>query len=211
MKTLVLFSAGKYMTFIVNPLLYPSIIKQGRQLDFHKFSNTVAPFAFGYPPLSQEKFPGLREQIRRTFTLLQRDDLTTLTESMMGNLLLLFRQDHLREEGWRRSTMFRFCFSVMFEATFLTVFGRPPSARRHPGMEALMSDFVKFDDMFPLLIAQVPVWLLGRTAKIRQKLISYFLPIMTWTNGSHFIRTRSDLFEQYNTLTDVDKAGDANS
>ncbi|KAM7399967.1 hypothetical protein PAMA_004587 [Pampus argenteus] len=206
--------AGKYMTFIMDPLLYPNIIKHGRQLDFHEFSNKVAPFTFGYPPVISTTFPGLHEQIRRSFQLLQGDNLRPLTDSMMGNLMLVFRQDYLGEspgkEGtWKTGSMYEFCNSVMFEATFLTMYGRPASASRHSEMEVIRGDFVRFDTMFPLLIAQIPIWLLGQTKVIREKLINYFLPqnMSCWSNTSQFVRSRSELFEQYSALRDVDKAG----
>ncbi|XP_070701831.1 cytochrome P450 7B1 [Pempheris klunzingeri] len=205
--------AGKYMTFIMDPLLYPNIIKHGRQLDFNEFSDKVAPFTFGYPPIISGSFPGLQEQIGRSYQLLQGDSLTTLTESMMGNLMLVFRQDHLGERPgakgtWKSGAMYDFCNSVMFEATFLTMYGRPAAASRHIGMGVLREDFVRFDTMFPLLIAQIPIWLLGQTKAIRSKLINYFLPhnMSRWSNTSQFIRSRSELFEQYDTLRDVDKA-----
>lgn len=197
----------------MEPLMYPNIIKQGRQLDFHEFSNKVAPFTFGYPPINNRKYPGLKEQIKRSFILLQGDSLTLLTESMMGNLMLVFRQDHMGEEesGWKSGNMLEFCFSIMFEATFLTMYGRPPTTRRHSGMDTLMEDFIKFDNMFPLLIAQIPLWLLGRTKAIREKLINYILPnrLSCWSNASQFITSRAEVFEQYDALRDVDKAGKA--
>uniref|UniRef100_A0A672HZK6 Cytochrome P450, family 7, subfamily B, polypeptide 1 n=1 Tax=Salarias fasciatus TaxID=181472 RepID=A0A672HZK6_SALFA len=80
------------------------------------------------------------------------ENLTLLTESMMGNLMLVFRQDHLGHGGWRSESMYQFCLSVMFEATFLTMFGHPVAACRHTGVSALRDDFVKFNNKFPLLI-----------------------------------------------------------
>ncbi|KAM6989442.1 cytochrome P450 7B1 [Tautogolabrus adspersus] len=205
--------AGKYMTFVMDPLLFPNIIKHGRQLDFHEFSNKVAPMTFGYPPTNSVKFPRMQEQISRSFQLLQGDNLTILTESMMGNLMLLFRQDYLGEgagqEGcWRSSRMYEFCNSVMFEATFLTMYGRPVTAPRHNGTSVLREDFVRFDSMFPLLIAQIPIGLLRRTKTIRQKLINNFLPhrMSCWSHTSQFIQRRSEVLEQYDTLRDTDKA-----
>ncbi|KAI3374916.1 hypothetical protein L3Q82_021052 [Scortum barcoo] len=204
--------AGKYMTFIMDPRLYPNVIKHGRQLDFHEFANKVAPITFGYPPVINRKFPGLKEQISRSFQFLQGDNLTSLTDSMMGNLMLVFRQDHLDEKpsrgGWKTSNMYDFCNSVMFEATFLTIYGKPASTSRHSGMAMLREDFVRFDNMFPLLIAQIPIWLLGQTRTIRKKLINYFLPhrMSCWSNGSKFIRWRSELLQQYDTMRDVDRA-----
>ncbi|KAK5860494.1 hypothetical protein PBY51_021967 [Eleginops maclovinus] len=199
--------AGKYMTFIMDPLLYPSVVKQGRQLDFHEFSDTVAPSTFGYPPVRQG-FPGLSEQIARSYQLLQGEHLGPLTESMMGNLMLVLRQDHLGAGGgWRSGSMYEFCNAVMFEATFLTIYGRPASGRRHQGMAAMREDFQRFDRMFPLLIAQVPIGLLGKTRAVRSKLIGHLLPdrMSHWVVKSELIRTRSQVLEQYATLRDTDK------
>ncbi|KAF7644615.1 hypothetical protein LDENG_00219030, partial [Lucifuga dentata] len=195
----------------MNPLLYPYIIKQGRQLDFHKFTDKVAPVTFGYPPVLSGKFPGLHEHIQRCFQFLQGENLSHLTESVMGNIVLVFRKDHLGEqrvEDWRTGNMYDFCNSVMFEATFLTMYGWPASGQRHSEMSVLREEFVQFDSMFPLLMAQVPIWLLRRTNAIRRKLISYFLPdrMSCWQNGSYFIRKRVELLEQYDVLSDTDKA-----
>lgn len=206
--------AGKYMTFIMDPLLFPSIIKHGRQLDFHEFTNKVASATFGYPPTNNAvKFPGLQEKISRTFQLLQGENLTRLTESMMGNLMLLFRQDHLGEGAgqvntWKSSKMYDFCNKVMFEASLLTMYGRPLTTRRHSGAGVLRDQFVQFDSMFPLLIAQIPIALLRGTKAVRQKLIEYFLPqrMALWSQTSQFIRTRSEVLTQYDTLGDIDRA-----
>ncbi|KAM9349218.1 cytochrome P450 7B1 [Symphorus nematophorus] len=212
--------AGKYMTFIMDPLMYPNIIKHGRQLDFHKFSDTVAPLAFGYPPIRDKKTPSLPSDIQRSFQLLQGDGLDSLTESMMGNLMLVMRQDHLGERpaaaaaaeeeggGWRSGSMYDFCNTVMFEATFLTIYGRPAAATRHGETGALRENFITFDSMFPLLVAQVPIALLRRAKASRDRMTDYFLPhrMSRWANTSQFIRTRVEVLDQY-ALRDVDKAG----
>ncbi|XP_061776620.1 cytochrome P450 7B1 [Nerophis ophidion] len=201
--------AGRYMTFVMDPLMYPAIIKHGRQLDFHQFVNKVAPVTFGYPPVVSQKFPGLSEQIKRSFHLLHGDHLTSLTESMMANLMIVLRQDHLSQDAaWRTAGLYDFCMSVMFEATFLTMYGRPPHGLRHNRMAALREDFVRFDAVFPLLMAQIPIWLLGRTRSVRCELIRFFLPHRTssWSRTSQFIKRRSELFEQQSLLRDVDKA-----
>lgn len=210
-------SAGKYMTFIMDPFMYPNIIKHGRQLDFHKMSDMIAPFVFGYPPIMDKNLPDLHDKIIRSFQLLQGDNLTPLTESMMGNLMLVFRQDHLGEKSgedgdWKSSSIFDFCSSVMFEATFLTIYGKPALASRHSEMSTLREDFNKFDTMFPLLVAKVPIRLLGQTKARRDKMINFFLPhrMSCWSNTSQFVKKRLELLEQYDTLRDVDRAGRRN-
>ncbi|XP_012987573.2 cytochrome P450 7B1 [Esox lucius] len=201
--------AGKYITFIMNPLLYPYVIKHGKQLDFHEFSDQVAPMTFGYPPVRSGKFPGMCEHIQKSFRLLQGENLDRLTESMMGNLMLVFQQDYLSGGSqWRTESMYQFCNSVMFEATFLTMYGKPAHTNRHSGMVTLREDLVKFDNMFPLLIARIPIFFLRGTKAIRDKLINYFHPkkMSSWSNTSGFIKERAALFEQYDCLGDIDKA-----
>lgn len=202
------------MTFIMDPLSYPTIIKQGRQLDFHAFSDKMASVVFGYTPIRDMCLPGFRDDIFRSFKLLHGDNLAPLTESMMANLMLVFRQDHLSErlrEGaeWRKSGMYAFCSSVMFEATFLTLYGRTQDAGRHSGMDSLREDLVKFDKRFPLLTANIPIGLLREAKTSREKLISYFLPhrMSCWSNMSQFIRRRQELLNHDSVMTDMDKAG----
>ncbi|XP_053294712.1 cytochrome P450 7B1 isoform X1 [Pleuronectes platessa] len=205
--------AGKYMTFILNPLLFPNIVKDGRHLDFHEFSYKVGSHAFGYPLMKPKEFPGLQEQVSRSFLLLQGESLSPLTESMLGNLQLVLRQDFLgqrpgEECDWKSHSIYKFCNSVMFEATLLTMYGRPPAASRHSGMDVIMENFVKYDTKFPLLVAQIPLWLLGQTKAIREELTRVFLPqkMTRWSNASQFIRKRLEIFDQFDMLRDLDKA-----
>lgn len=208
------------MTFVMDPLMYPSIIKHGRQLDFHSFSESMAPVVFGYPPIRSCGAPHLHEDIHRAYKLLQGDHLTALTQSMMGNLMLLLRQDHLgagpgegagpgARAGWRAADMLEFCSALMFEATFLTLYGTAAGGGRHEGMEQLRRDLFLFDRRFPLLVAGVPIHLM-RTAKTsRHNLVRYLLPqrVSSWSNWSHFIRQRQQLVEKVDALTDEDRAG----
>lgn len=196
------------MTFITDPLLYPSVIKHGRQLDFHSFSDKVAPRAFGYQPVS--RLPGMHEEVLRSFTLLQGENLGPLTDSMMGNLMTLLRQDYLGPAaGWTSGRLLEFCRTLMFEASFLTLYGRSASSGRHSGMFALCQDLEHFDQYFPLLVAGVPIRLLRRAHSCRRQLIRYFLPcrMSGWSSMSYFIRRRRELFEQRAVMTDTDKGG----
>ncbi|XP_015209277.1 cytochrome P450 7B1 isoform X4 [Lepisosteus oculatus] len=204
--------AGKYITFIMDPTLYPSVIKHRKQLDFRDFSDQVAPVTFGYPPIRNPKFPGIDEHIHRGYQLLQGDNLSPLTENMMKNLLFLFRQDYLsKEPQWRTEKMYSFCSKIMFEATFMTVFGKSGHTSRHADMASFREKFDKFDAMFPLLIAGIPIKFLGATKKIREDLINIFLPerMAHWKESSEFVKVRAELFEQYELLGSVDKAGSA--
>ncbi|KAK1790625.1 hypothetical protein P4O66_014506 [Electrophorus voltai] len=217
--------AGKYMTFVMNPLLYPAVIKQGKQLNFHKFADVAASTVFSYPLMCTERFPGMSDQVQKCFLLLQGSALDLLTFRMMGNLQLILRRYFLSKQGeeleydWHKVGLYEFCDCVMFEATFLTLYGQPPDTNTdehtHSGKESwtdgLRDNFKKFDRMFPLLLACVPISLLGKTKCTREKLIRFFHPrrMADWTSPSEFIQTCTELFQQYDTLKDLDKAESA--
>ncbi|KAG7465461.1 hypothetical protein JOB18_042686 [Solea senegalensis] len=200
--------AGRYITFVMNPLLYPYVIKQDSQLDFHEFSDQISSFAFGYTPLSHCDIPGLEDEIQRGFQLLKGENLDSTLEAVSANLMQVLRQDHLGAGSWRTSNLYEFCDSIMFETIALTMFGKPPGASYRGDIQALREDFHKFDDMFPLLVARVPVRLLGKTKAIRDKFHKYFLPqrMKAWSNGMRFTQTRMELFDGCDSMKDTDKA-----
>ncbi|TTH23514.1 Nucleolar GTP-binding protein 1 [Bagarius yarrelli] len=206
----------------MNPLLYPAVIKQGKQLDFHEFSDSAASATFGFPAVRSEKFPSLSEQIQKSFLLLQGSSLNSLIHKMMKSLQLILQQDFLssheagRDCEWRQEGLYEFCERVMFEATLVTLYGRPPNINTDVGanmhrkswINTLRDNFKKFDAMFPLLIAGIPISLLGRTKSIRKQINQVFHPqsMAEWTSPSGFIQARVDIFQQYDTLKDLDKA-----
>ncbi|KAL4624602.1 25-hydroxycholesterol 7-alpha-hydroxylase isoform X1 [Arapaima gigas] len=202
--------AGKYITFIMNPNLYPAVIKHGKQLDFHEFSDQVSPRTFGYPCIRSSKFPGLDDQIQRSYQLLKGENLNTLAQSMVENLELVLQQDHHTQGSqWRTDELYGFCCRVMFEATFMTLYGQPSQGSRHTHIAALTEKFKKFDAVLPLLIAGVPISLLGAAKAAREELKRFLLPqrLASMLAPSRFIQDRVNMFEQYHMLGDLDKAG----
>ncbi|TRY66309.1 hypothetical protein DNTS_024308 [Danionella cerebrum] len=199
--------AGRYITFIMNPLLYPSVIKHGKQLDFHKFSDSAASRTFGYTPMSSGHFPGMSDRIQRTYTLLQGPALDSLTHSMMANLQHVLRHHFLFTENsglWEKAELYEFCKSVMFQSTFNTLYGH----LSYLHLDELREDFEKFDNFFPLLMARVPICFLGNTKAIREKLQRFFYPqrMAEWKSPCDFIQDRMSIFQQYDALQDRDKA-----
>ncbi|XP_018612986.1 25-hydroxycholesterol 7-alpha-hydroxylase isoform X2 [Scleropages formosus] len=202
--------AGKYMTFVMNPALYPAVIKHGKQLDFHEFSDEVSPRTFGYPPIRSPKFSGLHEQIQRSYQFLKGENLNSLAQSVVENLELVLRQDHMTEGSqWMTDELYGFCFRVMFEASFMTLYGRPAQGSRHTQMAELAKRFRKFDAILPFLIAGVPISLLGAARSARKELKCFLQPqkLASWVAPSRFIQERVEVFEQYHLLGDLDKAG----
>ncbi|KAK7877667.1 hypothetical protein WMY93_031679 [Mugilogobius chulae] len=204
-------SSGRYMTFVLNPLHIPSITRLGRQLDFHEFSNTVAPYMFGYTPLHPERVQDLREKVHVLFKLLQGHHLTPLSGE----------HDEEPAAGVQRGPPGACRFRVENGAAVRLLPQRLVRSHLHDALRPLgvstptpehpkdQENFVIFDRMIPMLIAQVPLWLLGRTKHVRQKLIDVFSSsvLSEWSDSSEFIQRRRQLFDQYNELSGQDKAG----
>ncbi|XP_052387454.1 cytochrome P450 7B1-like isoform X1 [Carassius gibelio] len=202
--------AGKYITFIMNPFLYSSVIKHGKQLDFHRFSDSAASRSFNYTPVQSGLFPGMSDHIQRSYSLLKGPDLDLLTSSMMTKLQQVLRCRFLSSEesgsdgDWQEAELYEFCKCVMFRTTFNTLYGHSEKLC----LDQLREDFEKFDGIFPLLMARVPIALLGKTKEIREKLIRFFYPqrMEEWRAPCKFIQKRMELFQQYDMLQDRDKA-----
>lgn len=202
--------SGKYMTFVMDPVLYPSVIKHAKHLAFHEFSDKVPPVMFEFPPVRTPRFPELSSHIHKSYSFLKGENLGLLSESMVRSLLLVLRQDYLGLAGeWRTDQLHGFCCRVMFEVTFMTLYGKPSQGLRHGGIRTLREHFETFDAAIPMLVAGIPISFLGSAKSARRELKAFLMPhnLATWVGLSRFIQHRAELFEQYHALEDADKAG----
>ncbi|XP_064909733.1 cytochrome P450 7B1 [Columba livia] len=200
--------AGRYITFIMDPFLYVYVIRNSKQLEFHEFADKMASKTFDYPALSNGKFPDLKENLHRIYQYLQGKPLDIISDHMMKNLQDIFEWKCSQATDWETEKMYKFCCSVMFEASFVTLYGRVPAADGHKVISEIRDKFIKFDASFPYLAANIPIELLGATKKVRKELIHHFLlqNMTKWLGGSKVVQARQDIFEKYELLGDYDKA-----
>ncbi|NXW75250.1 CP7B1 hydroxylase, partial [Hirundo rustica] len=200
--------AGRYITFIMDPFHYVYVIRNSKQLEFHEFANKMASKTFDYPALSKGKFPELKENLHRIYQYLQGKPLDIISDHMMKNLQDIFEWKCSQATDWETEKMYKFCCSVMFEASFVTLYGRVPAADGHKVISEIRDKFIKFDASFPYLAANIPIELLGATKKVRKELIHHFLlqNMTKWLGGSKVVQARQDIFEKYELLGDYDKA-----
>ncbi|XP_038018229.1 cytochrome P450 7B1 isoform X2 [Motacilla alba alba] len=200
--------AGRYITFIMDPFQYVYVIRNSKQLEFHEFANKMASKTFDYPALSKGKFPELKENLHRIYQYLQGKPLDIISDHMMKNLQDIFEWKCSQATDWETEKMYKFCCSVMFEASFVTLYGRVPAADGHKVISEIRDKFIKFDASFPYLAANIPIELLGATKKVRKELIHHFLlqNMTKWLGGSKVVQARQDIFEKYELLGDYDKA-----
>ncbi|KAK1213945.1 CP7B1 protein, partial [Pygoscelis papua] len=200
--------AGRYITFIMDPFQYVYVIRNSKQLEFHEFADKMASKTFDYPALSKGKFPDLKENLHRIYQYLQGKPLDIISDHMMKNLQDVFEWKCSQATDWETEKMYKFCCSVMFEASFVTLYGRVPAADGHKVISEIRDKFIKFDASFPYLAANIPIELLGATKKVRKELIHHFLlqNMTKWLGGSKVVQARQDIFEKYELLGDYDKA-----
>ncbi|XP_077348912.1 cytochrome P450 7B1 isoform X1 [Lithobates pipiens] len=200
--------AGRYLTFIMDPTQFQYVVRNGKKLDFHEFSNEMASRTFDYPRLSESKFPQLQDSMHKTYKIMQGKPLDKLTDSMMINLQRVFKWKFSQATDWRTENMYQFCCSIMFEASFMTLYGRDPVADGRNVISEMREKFTKFDAKFPYLVVNVPIALLGDTKSIREELIQYFMPhkMNVRRDLAEVIEARKDILENYDVLRDYDKA-----
>ncbi|XP_078543368.1 cytochrome P450 7B1 [Lissotriton helveticus] len=199
---------GRYMTFIMDPNQYQYVTKHGKQLDFTEFAGQMASRTFDYPQISEAKFPQLQDNMHKAYKILQGEGLNELTDSMMGNLQHVFKWKFSQATDWRTEKLYEFCCSVMFEASFMTLYGKEPAADGHKVISEIRDKFAKFDAKFPYLFTSIPIALLGATKKTREALIHIFFPdlMSKRLKVSEVVQYRSSVLDKYEQLRDYDKA-----
>uniref|UniRef100_A0ACB8FE41 Uncharacterized protein n=1 Tax=Sphaerodactylus townsendi TaxID=933632 RepID=A0ACB8FE41_9SAUR len=188
--------------------MYSSVPKNSKYLEFQEFADSLSSRTFDHPPLIKGDFPGLNEYVHRNYQLLLGKPLDTLSDNMMTNLQSIFKRQFSQVTDWKVGKLYKFCSSVMFEGSFITLHGRDPSANSHNIIGAIEEKFTKFDARFSYLAANIPIELLGGTKRIRKELIDIFLPTSTakWEGVSEIIEGRKEMFEAFEGLRDYDKA-----
>ncbi|KAM4704851.1 cytochrome P450 7B1 isoform 2-T2 [Rhinophrynus dorsalis] len=199
--------AGKYITFIMDSTQFHHVIRHGKQLDFHDFADKMASKTFDYPRLTEAKFPQLKDNMHRIYKIMQGKALDKLTDSMMGNLQRVFKWKFSQATDWKIEKMYQFCCCIMFEASFMTLYGRDPVADGHKVISEIREKFAKFDAKFPYLVINIPIALLGATKKIREELIHFFFPnkMAKRSEISEVVQARNNVLEQYE-LQDYERA-----
>ncbi|XP_036033086.1 cholesterol 7-alpha-monooxygenase [Onychomys torridus] len=204
---------GKYVHFITNSLSYHKVLCHGKYFDWKKFHYTTSAKAFGHRSIDPND-GNTTENINNTFTkTLQGAALHSLSEAMMQNLQTVMRCPGLaqtKSAAWVTEGMYAFCYRVMFEAGYLTLFGRDtskPDTQRALILNNLDS-FKQFDQVFPALAAGLPIHLFKTAHKARETLAEGLKHenLSVRDQVSELIRLRMFLNDTLSTFDDMEKA-----
>lgn len=160
------------------------------------------------------------ENLHQTFLkTLQGEALPSLIETMMENLQsVMLQSDTLSpsKDRWDVDGIFAFCYKVMFESGYLTLFGKDlgnnKNAARQEAQKALvlnaLENFKEFDKIFPALVAGLPIHVFKSAHSARENLAKTMLAenLSKRQNISDLISLRMLLNDTLSTFNDLSKA-----
>ncbi|XP_068090885.1 cytochrome P450 7A1-like [Hyperolius riggenbachi] len=213
--------AGNFVHFVTDGIAFNSVMKHGRYFDWMKFHYTTAAKAFGHCSLNPDD-GHTTENINETFAkTLQGDALEALMPTMTENLLqtmLHVTASRGNNNEWLTDGVFAFCYRVMFESGYLTIFGKKLKTKgdenlvRREAESALilcaLENFKQFDRIFPALVAGLPIQFFKTAYSARENLTKELLQenIRERNNLSDLVVHRMFMNDTVSTLNDIDKA-----
>ncbi|KAK5859351.1 hypothetical protein PBY51_020914 [Eleginops maclovinus] len=211
--------AGQYIHFLCDPFSYHSVIRQGRHLDWRKFHFATSVKAFGHDSFDP-RHGHTTENLHQTFLkTLQGEALPSLIESMMGHLQdVMLMSDTLSpsKDHWDVDGIFAFCYKVMFESGYLTLFGKELGEdkvqAKQEAQKALvlnaLENFKEFDKIFPALVAGLPIHVFKSAHSARENLAKtmHAENLSKRENVSDLISMRMILNDSLSTFNDVSKS-----
>ncbi|XP_026983807.1 cytochrome P450 7B1 isoform X1 [Sagmatias obliquidens] len=191
-----LFLGGNYITFILDPFQYQSVVKN-QKLSFQMFTSKFLMRVFSVKKMMT--YHDLNDKIHTSYQLLRGKHLDTLMENTMQTLKQVFEPQLLKTTSWDTEYLLTFCSSVIFEVTFTAIHGNVLSGDRKTFMTELRDDFFKFDGKFTHLASGIPIELLGNIKSIRTKLIKQLTTenLAKLQGWSEVVQMRQDILEKY--------------
>lgn len=211
--------AGQYIHFLCDPYSYHTVIRQGRHLDWRKFHFATSVKAFGHDSFDP-RYGHTTENLHHTFLkTLQGEALPGLIHTMMGHLqdvMLLSGTLQPSTDHWEVDGIFAFCYKVMFESGYLTLFGKElgedKCQARLAAQKALvlnaLENFKEFDKIFPALVAGLPIHVFKSAYSARENLAKtmHAERLSKRENVSDLISMRMLLNDSLSTFNDISKA-----
>ncbi|XP_077126649.1 cytochrome P450 7A1 [Ranitomeya variabilis] len=211
--------AGTFVHFVTDPFSFNAVMRHGRHFDWQKFHYATSAKAFGHSsmnPVDGRTTENIHETFNKT---MQGDALDAIITAMMENLQHAMMQTvSSKASEWKNDGLYAFCYRVMFESSYLTLFGKElndkndKSLARQEAQRALIlnaiENFKEFDKIFPALVAGLPIHVFKSAHNAREKLANGLLheKLRERINLSDIVTLRMYLNDTVSTLNDADKA-----
>ncbi|KAG8442028.1 hypothetical protein GDO86_010990 [Hymenochirus boettgeri] len=207
--------AGQFVHFVTDPFSFSSVMRHGRHFDWQKFHYATSEKVFGHKSLDAAH-GSTDESVHELFMkTMQGDALNPLVSNMMENLQYTMLQ--VNERDWRSEGLYAFCYRIMFEAGYMTLFGKEfaqddKNFARKEAQRALIlnaiENFKEFDKIFPALVAGLPIHVFKSAYSARENLARDLLHenLRKRNNISGLIARRMLLNETTTASNDMEKA-----
>ncbi|KAM4687639.1 cytochrome P450 7A1 [Discoglossus pictus] len=210
--------AGKFVHFVTDPFSFNSVMRHGKHFDWEKFHFATSAKAFGHSSIDPSDGGNVHETFMKT---MHGDALDPLITTMMENLqhnMLQPSTVKLNNKDWVTDGLYAFCYRVMFEAGYLTLFGKELNTNedkniaRQEAQRALIlnaiENFKEFDKIFPALVAGLPIHVFKTAYSARENLAKDLMHenLRKRDNISDLVTLRMFMNDTLTTLTDNDKA-----
>ncbi|KAM3929278.1 cytochrome P450 7A1 [Leptodactylus fuscus] len=211
--------AGTFVHFVMDPFSFNAVMRHGRHFDWQKFHFATSAKAFGHS--SMNPVDGrTTENIHETFNKTMKGDaLDALITAMMENLQRTMLQPCASNgEEWKKDGLYAFCYRVMFESGYLTLFGQELNAQddqslaRQEAQRALIlnaiENFKEFDKIFPALVAGLPIRVFKSAHSARENLAKELFQgkLRNRNNLSDIVSLRMYLNDTLSSLNEPEKA-----
>ncbi|KAE8598826.1 hypothetical protein XENTR_v10016956 [Xenopus tropicalis] len=213
--------AGQFVHFVTDPFSFNSVMRHGRHFDWQKFHFATSAKAFGHSNIDSSDSEVTQNVHDSFLKTLQGDALDPLISNMMENLQHTMLQNSsykVNSKDWVTEGLYAFCYRVMFEAGYLTLFGKEfnspedKNLARQEAQRALIlnaiENFKEFDKIFPALVAGLPIHVFKSAYSARENLAKDLLHenLRKRNNISELISLRMFLNESMTSLNDMEKA-----
>uniref|UniRef100_H3B3T3 Uncharacterized protein n=1 Tax=Latimeria chalumnae TaxID=7897 RepID=H3B3T3_LATCH len=212
---------NNYYHFIADPLSYGNVSRHGKYLDWKKFQFATSTKVFGHGNMDP-KFGNTSENLHDTFVkMLQGEPLGHMTENMMENLqyVMLGSRNASKQAkfDWTSEGLYSFCYEKMFEAGYMTLFGKDLKDHEENNYSKLeahrflilnaLKDFQRLDKVFPALVAGFSIHLFRNAYKSREALAEGLCHsvLQKWQKLSPLITLRILLNDTLSNFDEMEK------
>lgn len=189
---------GKDITFVVDPAFFPTIRKSS-----HLSLHPVVPITrrtFGVTPNGIASY---NTELDHHFnkTIINVDSLTELTHKNQAELRRIFHKKYAAGPS-HSGTLYKYVSEIIFETTVVTIFGEKfydPT---------FLEKFNLFDDVFPLLVAELPQSFFPTATSARDILVRSLAKhnLGGWNGASKLMQGRYPIIQRMG-LIDNDVGG----
>ncbi|XP_051568806.1 prostacyclin synthase-like [Myxocyprinus asiaticus] len=138
-------AAGHYITVLLDSNCYDAVLSDTVSLDMTAYSQLLMKRIFNLH-LPNHNPASERRRVEMHF---QGTGLIQLCSSMKNNIHLLMTSSEIGLNKWKKEGLFHFCYSLLFKAGYLTVFG----TEKYDSAELtkIYKEFRRFDKLLPKL------------------------------------------------------------